>query len=166
MFVFFFFNLFIYFIYLFLAALGLPCCVRAFSSCGEWGLLFVAVRGLLIVVASHCGGFSCCGARALGARASVVGARGLSSYGSRALECRLSSCGARASLLRGVWELPGPGLEPLSPALAGGFLTTAPPGKPAACFARIFKHCFIQLKLGVPFLPSKCDFWENMRVLN
>ena len=29
-----------------------------------------------------------------------------------------------------VWDLPGPGLEPVSPALAGGFLTTAPPGKP------------------------------------
>ena len=27
--------------------------------------------------ASHCGGFSCCGAQALGARASVVAARGL-----------------------------------------------------------------------------------------
>ena len=43
---------FIYFIYLFLAVLGLRCCVRAFSSCSEWGLLFVAVRGLLIAVAS------------------------------------------------------------------------------------------------------------------
>ena len=40
------------FIYLFLAALGLRCCMRAFSSCGEQGLLFVAVRGLLIAVAS------------------------------------------------------------------------------------------------------------------
>ena len=40
------------FIYLFLAALGLRCCVWAFSSCGERGLLFVAVRGLLIAVAS------------------------------------------------------------------------------------------------------------------
>ena len=29
-----------------------------------------------------------------------------------------------------MWDLPGPGLEPMSPALAGGFLTTAPPGKP------------------------------------
>ena len=50
----FFFNKFIYFIYLFLflAALGLRCCVRAFSSCGEQGLLLVAVRGLLIAVAS------------------------------------------------------------------------------------------------------------------
>ena len=28
-----------------------------------------------------------------------------------------------------MWDLPGPGLEPQSPALAGGFLTTAPPGK-------------------------------------
>ena len=40
------------FIYLFLAALGLRCCSRALSSCGERGLLFVAVHGPLIVVAS------------------------------------------------------------------------------------------------------------------
>ena len=40
------------FIYLFLAALGLRCCVQAFSICGERGLLFVAVRRLLIAVAS------------------------------------------------------------------------------------------------------------------
>ena len=39
-------------IYLSLVALGLRCCVWAFSSCGERGLLFVAVRGLLTVVAS------------------------------------------------------------------------------------------------------------------
>ena len=48
----FFLNKFIYFIYLFLAALGLRCCARAFSSGGKWGLLFVTVRGLLIAVAS------------------------------------------------------------------------------------------------------------------
>ena len=40
------------FIYLFLAVLGLRCCAQAFSSCGERGPLFVAVHGLLIVVAS------------------------------------------------------------------------------------------------------------------
>ena len=51
MFLFFFFN-FIYFIYLFLAALGLRCCAQAFSSFEEQGLLFVAVHGLLIAVAS------------------------------------------------------------------------------------------------------------------
>ena len=46
--------------------------------------------------ASHCGGFSCCGAQALGVRASVVVAYELSSCGSQALELRLSSCGAQA----------------------------------------------------------------------
>ena len=47
--IFYFFNVVAY---LFLAALGLRYCTRAFSSCGEWGLLFVAVCGLLIEVAS------------------------------------------------------------------------------------------------------------------
>ena len=47
----FFFNIHL-FIYFFMAVLGLGCCSRAFSSCGEQGLLFVAVRGLLIAVAS------------------------------------------------------------------------------------------------------------------
>ena len=49
------FNVFLFsykFIYLFLAALGLCCCVRAFSSCRELGLLFIAVHRLLIAVAS------------------------------------------------------------------------------------------------------------------
>ena len=58
--------------------------------------------------ASHCSCFSCCG--------------------EWALERRLSSCGTRAQLLHGMWDLPGPGLEPMSPALAGGLLTTALPG--------------------------------------
>ena len=35
-----------------MAALGLRCCTRVFFSCGELGLLFVAVCGLLIAVAS------------------------------------------------------------------------------------------------------------------
>ena len=42
----------IYFIYLFLASLGLCCCAQAFCSWGEWGLLFVEVCRLLIAVAS------------------------------------------------------------------------------------------------------------------
>ena len=46
--------------------------------------------------ASHCGGFSCFGARALGAGASVVAARGLRSCGLQAVEHSLSSCGAWA----------------------------------------------------------------------
>ena len=86
-------NLFIllfYFIYLlFLAALGLCCCVWAFSSCGEQGLLFL-LRWLLLLqsAGSRHAGFSSCGTWA-----SVVVARRLSSCGSRALERRLSSCG-------------------------------------------------------------------------
>ena len=44
-----------------MAALGLHCRAWAFSSCGEQGLLFIEVHGLLIAVASLC-----CGARALG----------------------------------------------------------------------------------------------------
>ena len=53
MFIIFLINLFIYlFVCLFLAALGLCCCMWTFSSCGERGLLFVAVHRLLIAVAS------------------------------------------------------------------------------------------------------------------
>ena len=70
------------FIYLFLAALCLRCCAQALSSCSEQGLLFAAVAWASH--SSHCGGFSCCTARALGTRASVVVARGLSSCGARA----------------------------------------------------------------------------------
>ena len=108
-------NLF-YFIYLFLVALGLCCCTRAFSSCGEWGLLFIAVHGLLTVVVSLVAEHG-------------LQARQLSSCGTRALDRGLSSCGARAQLLRGMWDLPGPGLKPVSLALAGRLLTTAPPEK-------------------------------------
>ena len=85
--------------------LGLPFCVRAFSSCGDWGPLFIAVRGPLTVAAS------------------LVAEHRLQTR-------RLSSCGSRAQLLRGMWDLPRPGLKPVSPALAGRFSTTAPPGKP------------------------------------
>jgi len=50
----------------------------------------------------------------------IVVARGLSSCGSQALEHRLSSCGVCSWLLRGVRDLPGAGVGPVSPALAGG----------------------------------------------
>ena len=83
-------NKFYLFIYLFLAVLGLCCCM--------W-LSLVAVSGATLrcgAQASHCGGFSCCGARTVGSQASVVVAHGLSSCGSWALERRFSSCGAWA----------------------------------------------------------------------
>ena len=96
---------------------------------------FVVVHGLSLVAvsvgySSLCSaGFSLwwfsCGAWVLGTWASVVVAHVLSSCGSRALKRRLSSCGARAQLLRSMWDLPRPGLKPVSPALAGRFSTTA-----------------------------------------
>ena len=103
------FILFIYFwlrwLYLAVCMLSLVVASRGYSSLQCMGF---SLRWLLLL-------------RSMGSRHA-----GVRSCGSRALERRLSSCGAWASLLCGVWELPGPGLEPLSPALAGGFLTTAP----------------------------------------
>ena len=89
--------------------LGLRFCARAFSSCGKWEPLFIAVRGPLTIAAS------------------LVAEHRLQTR-------RLSSCGSRAQLLRGMWDLPRPGLELVSPALAGRFSTTAPPGKPLFFF--------------------------------
>ena len=92
-----------------MAVLGLRFCARAFSSCGKWGPLFIAVRGLLTIAASL-----------------VVEHR----FQTR----RLSNCGSRAYSLHGMWDLPRPGLEPMYPALAGRLSTTAPPGKPLHLF--------------------------------
>ena len=88
-----------------MAVLGLRFCARAFSSCGKWGTLFIAMRGPLTIVAS------------------LVAEHRLQTR-------RLSNCGSWPQLLRGMWDFPRPGLEPVSPALAGRFSTTAPPGKP------------------------------------
>ena len=103
------------FIYLFMAVLGLHFCVMAFSSCGKWGPLFIAVRGPLTIAAS------------------LVAEHRLQTR-------RLSNCGPWDQLLRGMWDLPRPGLEPVSPALAGRFLTTAPPGKPTILFFNVPRH--------------------------
>ena len=101
-----------------MAVLGLRFCARAFSSCGKRGPLFIAVHGPLTIAAS------------------LVAEHGLQTR-------RLSSCGSRAQLLHGMWDLPRPGLEPVSPALAGRLSTTAPPGKPL-CYC-ILRKIFIRL---------------------
>ena len=96
--------------------------------------VFIAACGLSLVVASgghpslRCTGLS--PRWPLPLRSTGCRRAGLSSCGSRAPEHRLSSCGARAQPLHGMWDPPGPGLEPASPALAGGLPTTAPPEKP------------------------------------
>ena len=89
-------------------------CARAFSSCDEWGPLFIAVRGPLTIAAS------------------LVAEHRLQTR--RLQTHRLSNCGSWASLLRGMWDLPRPGLEPVPPALAGRLSTTAPPGIPSSLF--------------------------------
>ena len=127
-----------------MAALDLCCCAWAFSSCGEWGPLFVAVHGLLIAVASLVA------EHGLWSAGSVVGAGRLSSCGSQALECRLSSCGTRAQLFRSMWDLPGPGLEPVSPAPAGGVPNHCATGE-------VPKHVVLtKNNLSVPALYRLC----------
>ena len=69
---------------------------------------------------------------------------------------RFSHCGPRPQFLRGMCDPLRPVLEPVSPALAGRFSTTAPPGKPLFCF--ILKEVPISGLVGhsgVPNFPSK-----------
>ena len=76
---FFFFFLIYLFIYLFLAVLGLRFCARAFSSCGEWGPLFIAVRRPLTIMASLVGstGSRCAGSAVVAHGPSCSAARGI-----------------------------------------------------------------------------------------
>ena len=84
--------------------LNLHCCTGFSRVVESRGHSQVAVRGLLITVASP------------------------------VVEDRLSSCGTWAQLLHSMWNPLRPGIEPESPVLAGGFLTTEPPGKPCLYF--------------------------------
>ena len=93
-----------------------------FSRRREQGLLFSCGAQ-----PSHCSGFSCCGSRALELA-------GFSSCGSQAIEHRLGTCGAWAQFPCGTRDLPGSGIKPVSPALAGRFFTTMPAGKPYITF--------------------------------
>ena len=102
------------FIHLFIfGCVGSSVRARAFSGYGKWGPPFIAVRGPLFIAAR--GPLTIVAPPAAGHRLQTR---------------RLSSRGSRAQPPRGTWDLPRPGLEPASPALAGRFSTTAPPGKP------------------------------------
>ena len=90
--------------YLFLVVRDHCCCTRVFLSLRQAGRLLSSCSAQ----ASLCGDFSC-RAWALGAQAPVSGSQAL--------------------LLRGMWDLPGPGIEPVSLALVGRFLSTGPSGK-------------------------------------
>ena len=86
----------------------------------------VAVHRLLIEVASHRSGFSCCRAWALDCEGSVL------------VVSVVVVCGIL---------VPGPGIELVTPALAGGFLTTGPSGKSLEAFIYISCHSFVPIFL-------------------
>ena len=112
---------YLFIIYSFLALHGLHCCtqqVAAAASCiafqfqqtGDYSL--VVVCGLLIKLTS------------------LVAEHGLQMWGLHQLEhVGCNSCGTQNQLPHGMWDLPGPGIYPMSPVVAGGFLTTGPSGK-------------------------------------
>ena len=104
------------FIYLDCGGSSLLCTAFAEHSWGQWGPLFIVVRGLLAVVSSLMG-------------------------------YRLSSCGTRAQLLQCLWNLPGPGIEPVSPALGGRVLTAGPPGKHHKFFNSVFFELLVFLEV-------------------
>ena len=118
--------------------------------------VFVSVRGLSLVAASGGHSSSRC-AGLLTIAASLVAEHRLQTR-------RLSSCGSRAQSLRGMWDLPRPGLEPVSPALAGRFSTTAPPGKPDPVLslkAVRKRETWATLQAGW----GNSTFWEGWMVL-
>ena len=93
--------------------------------------VFVSVRGLSPVAAS--GGHTSSRCAGLSLSRPLVAEHRLQMH-------RLSSCGSRAQLLRGMWDPPRPGLEPVSPASAGRLSTTVPPGKPNPLY-----FCYLNL---------------------
>ena len=97
------------------------------------GWVFVSVRGLSLVEASGGHSSSQCAGLSL--------SRPL-------LLWRTGSVAHGAQLLRGMGDPPRPGLEPVSPALAGRLSTTVPPGKPFFVFNNAFQiiHSFIQFR--------------------
>ena len=68
---------------------------------------------------------------------STAEARGLSSCGPKAQEHRLNSWRTWAQLLHGMWDLPAPGIEPVSSAMAGGFFTLSHQGSPSYLFQSV-----------------------------
>ena len=118
---------------LFLAVLGLRWYV-GFLSCGEQGLLFVAGRELLIAVAPLDAGHR------------------LQSADSVAVAYRI----------RCMWNLPGRRMEPTSPALAGGFLSTEPPGKSQE---NVLLWSFSLWKKMMDNLPKKSIGFDDPHIL-
>ena len=110
------------------------------------GLAIFAVRRLLIAVAS------------------LVAEHGLQAH-------ELRSCGAWAWPLLGMWPLPGAGIEPVSPALAGGLLTTHWTTREVQgefISVQTERHCHLLpevLRLGPYLLTLSPNFIQRRRVI-
>ena len=117
------FLLFYFILFIIIIFNAILVCLHSFYVCMYVWLcwVFVSVRGPSLVVAS--GGHSSSRCAGLSLSRPLVAEPRLQTR-------RLSNCGSRAELLRSTCDLPRPGLEPASPALAGRLSTTAPPGKP------------------------------------
>ena len=110
----------IFFLSLLLVVLGLPCC---------WGLP-LAIASRRESPLQHAG-FLLWRLLFWGALAIGTGTSAGAAPGSRE---RAQALWGQAQLLHGPREPPGPGIRPVSPALAGGFFTTEPPRKPLQIF--------------------------------
>ena len=134
----------ILFIHLFIyscAALGLHF-HEVFSILGlSQGYSLVTVGQLPIEVSSYC-------------RSWALRHRSFTSCSSWAQKLQIQvsrtqnqQCGTRYELLHGMWDLPGPGIEPKSTSLAGIFFTTELPGKPSSSLLFSFKFlCLSKIK--------------------
>ena len=102
----------------YLPVLGVRCCL---------GFSLVVMSGGLLssgsAQRSYCGSISC-------RRAQAVGRAGPSSCSSRAQPLQLLGSTAQAPYLQCLGLVPGPGIKLVSPASAGRFFSTEPPGKP------------------------------------
>ena len=61
-------------------------------------------------------------------------------------------------MLRGMWDLPGSGIEPIAPALAGRFFTTEPPDKPGCL--HFLTRLLSDSSVGVRVMALLCHLHE------
>ena len=101
------------------------------------GYSLVVVHGLIAVASLVEHGSRACWLQELLHSGSVVAATGLQHTGSTVAAHGVNCCV--------MWNLPGPGIEPVSPELGGGFFTTELPGK-----ALYFWHFYVS-QIGIYF---------------
>ena len=136
-------GIFLHFIYLLKCfwPWGAFSAAGAFSRCGSGGCSSRLCRAARRSELSHCRAW------APGARGPVFAA------------CGLSACGSQAELPPSVWDLPRPGNQPVSPALAGGSLTAEPLGKTCPrILLNIFLLFFSWNSVNPYILDGKEDF--------